>query len=103
MDGAPSSGIWTDNWIDGQSIAQLAPTLHETVSKRTRKGRTVSQALANRRWTQDIRGGLTSQVLVEYIDIWERMSAIGLDEGREDTFRWRWTADGTFTTASAYT
>ncbi|XP_072146649.1 uncharacterized protein [Setaria viridis] len=85
--------FWTDNWIDGQSVAQLAPTLHEMISKRIRNSRTVSQALLNRRWTQDIRGGRTVQGLVEYIDLWERMPEIILDQGREDTFRWRWTVD----------
>jgi hypothetical protein len=40
--------FWVDNWVEGRSISQLAPTLMTIISKRTRKQRTVAQALENR-------------------------------------------------------
>jgi hypothetical protein len=37
--------FWTDRWIDGQAITEIAPAVTELVSKRTRRAVTVSQGL----------------------------------------------------------
>ncbi|KAG2565174.1 hypothetical protein PVAP13_7NG025168 [Panicum virgatum] len=47
--------------------AELAPNLFSAVPKGVRKSRTVAQALHNRGWVRDIRGALTVQVLMEYL------------------------------------
>jgi hypothetical protein len=39
--------FWTDRWIYGQSIADLAPQVLALVSKRKRNKRTVLEALTN--------------------------------------------------------
>jgi hypothetical protein len=56
--------FWTDRWLEGNCVADLAPNLVLTVSKLVRKrqtiSQTVSQALTNRRWVSDIKGVLLS-------------------------------------------
>jgi hypothetical protein len=54
------------------------------------------------RWIQDIRGGLSIPVLVDYVTIWDKLSSLQLQEDREDRWAWRWTADGRYSAASAY-
>lgn len=39
--------FWTDRWLDGHTISEVAPSLFSAVSKRTAKRRTVAQALQN--------------------------------------------------------
>ena len=61
--------FWTDRWLNGGTLAELAPNVFRTVPKRVRKSRTIAQALQNRGWVQDIRGALTVQVLMEYLQV----------------------------------
>lgn len=46
-DGA-STKFWTGRWLQGKSVAELAPNLFNATPKRTVKRCTVSQALLNR-------------------------------------------------------
>ncbi|WVZ50728.1 hypothetical protein U9M48_001955 [Paspalum notatum var. saurae] len=94
--------FWTDRWLNGSSIAELAPNLVLTVSRKSRKQCTVSQALASRRWVTDIRGALTVQVLVEYLKIWELVDGVILQPEVPDQFSWRLTQSGLYTCKSAY-
>jgi hypothetical protein len=64
-----STLFWTDRWLKGRSIAELAPCLIQTVGPRIQRRRSVRDALDNRRWVRDIKGALTVQVLLEYLYI----------------------------------
>jgi len=55
--------FWKDRWLDGHTIAEIAPNLVKSVHKQTAKRRTVAQALLNRKWVADIKGALTVKVL----------------------------------------
>ena len=72
--------FWIDRWLDGCTIAEVAPNLFRTVSKRTAKRRTVAQALQNRRWVGDIKGARTVQVLVEYLHVWDLVDGTVLQQ-----------------------
>jgi hypothetical protein len=90
-----------DAWIQGQSVERIAPHLFAIISRRTSNTRTVEQALADRRWIRDIRGGLSVAVLDDYIHLWEKLENVQLNIQEKDTFRWRWTSDGKYTAKSA--
>lgn len=46
--------FWTDKWLDGQSIGQIAPWVLDGVPERIRRSRTVRDALRGERWIDDI-------------------------------------------------
>jgi hypothetical protein len=62
--------FWTDKWIDGQSLSQLAPHLVKSVSSRAKK-RSVYDALTTRNWVHDIRGAITLCVLSDFLKVWD--------------------------------
>jgi hypothetical protein len=45
-----SKYFWTDRWLHGQNIEDLAPTLFALVPKSIAKKRTVQEALEDHRW-----------------------------------------------------
>jgi len=61
--------FWTDRWLQGQSISDLAPCLSNTVGRQIKKRRTVAEVLQDNQWIRDISGALTVQVLLEYLYI----------------------------------
>nr|TKV94844.1 hypothetical protein SEVIR_9G322550v2 [Setaria viridis] len=64
--------------------------------------RGVSEALHDGRWIRDITGSLSVAAIVDYLQIWDAVTAIQLAPEREDRFMRRWTANGTYTARSAY-
>ena len=64
--------FWTDRWLDGQSVEDLAPHL-AAVSVRAKRNKTVAQALINRAWIRDITGGMTIPVIASYLLLWDRL------------------------------
>lgn len=93
--------FWTDAWLQGKSIAQIAPHLFNAVRKGRCASCMVAEALQNRRWIRDITGALTILVLGEYIQIREMVDPIVLQPD-PDRFIWKWSADGKYNSQSAY-
>lgn len=96
--------FWTDKWIDGQSIAELAPCLLQAVGPQIRKSRTVHDALQDqgKKWVRDITGALTVQVILDYLYVWDQVRPRTLNLEVADKPWWRWTTNGQFSSASAY-
>jgi hypothetical protein len=65
--------FWMDKWLDGQSIADLAPSLVPLVAKRIMRSRAVCQALTASLWVRDISGALSVAALVDYLHLWQRL------------------------------
>ena len=63
--------FWSDRWLEGQSLLELAPCLCNAVGVQAKKKRTVAEALQGNQWIQDISGALTVQVLLEYLQTWD--------------------------------
>jgi hypothetical protein len=81
----------TDNWIDSQSLSQLAPHLVKLVSSRA-KMRNVRDALNARNWVHDIRGSITINVLSDFLKVWDLTAYWALDPDQEDKHIWRFQA-----------
>ena len=96
-----STLFWTDNWIDGMSIRAMAPVLFGVVSARRRKA-LVCDALPGRAWVRHITGAFTVHMLTQFMQVWRRLQQVQLVPRVPDVFRWRLTADGSYSAASAY-
>uniref|UniRef100_A0A0A9HXY4 Uncharacterized protein n=1 Tax=Arundo donax TaxID=35708 RepID=A0A0A9HXY4_ARUDO len=59
--------FWTDCWLHGCSLADLAPEVVTCVPKSYINTRTVAQALEKRAWVRDIQCGLSLQGLMQYL------------------------------------
>ncbi|WVZ63805.1 hypothetical protein U9M48_013410 [Paspalum notatum var. saurae] len=94
--------FWTDKWLHGRRLADIAPNLLRAIPKRVAKRRTVSQALTNRCWVSDIKGALTVQVLTEYLHVWELLEGVELQPDTPDTPIWRPSSSGCYSSKSAY-
>jgi hypothetical protein len=71
-------------------------------NKSKRKNITVRKALEDDRWISHITPLVTTQEIREYVTLWEEVGQIQLQESVEDNIHLRWTADGEYTTKSAY-
>lgn len=94
--------FWTDKWLNGKAIKDLAPTVFQAVGKRTRKTRLVADALQNAQWRRDIRGGLSSTAIAQYLQLSDLIEQITLSPGIEDRMLWKWTSDHKYSASSAY-
>jgi hypothetical protein len=65
------------------------------------KQRTVAHALDNRTWVSDIMGHLRVQVIVEYIQIWNLVDGIMLQQVT-DHHVWKLSNTGIYTSKLAY-
>ncbi|XP_073360309.1 uncharacterized protein [Aegilops tauschii subsp. strangulata] len=84
--------FWTDYWLHGKSIADIAPSLLPLVPRRRRKSCTVAEGLSDRRWIADLHGALTPRALVEYVHLWQLLRPFTLST-TPDHLSWRWTAN----------
>lgn len=90
--------FWSDPWLQGLSIEDIAPHLAAAVATKIKKRRSLAQALDHKAWLKDI----TIPVLMDYIRIRQMADNVVLQPETEDVFGWRWTGSRTFSVASAY-
>ncbi|GJN05952.1 hypothetical protein PR202_ga23631 [Eleusine coracana subsp. coracana] len=64
--------FWSDRWILGRAVRDLAPTLMIHVSKRALRHRTVQQAMQNDAWLDDFGRGLPVAAIWEVLQLWGR-------------------------------
>jgi hypothetical protein len=83
-----STYFWTDQWLHGQNIEDIAPTLFASVPKSIASKRTVHEALADHRWVGDMRSSLQAQSLLEFLLLWDTLQEIQLDPRVLECHRW---------------
>jgi hypothetical protein len=97
-----STLFWLDPWVDGKSIADFAPHLFAVAHPRCRNRRTVAAVLDQNAWMRDIVGALTVPVLLQYMEVRERMEAMVLNHSTLDATILRWCGSGLYSVRSAY-
>jgi len=93
--------FWTDRWLHGCSIENLAPSVYACVSPRIRNSRTVAAALTNVQWPRDIQGGLSWTGIREFLQLWDCLLGFTLTD-QEDRHTWRLDSSGCYFSKSAY-
>lgn len=96
-----SCKFWEDQWLGGQSISDIAPTIASLVPRRRRKSCTVAEGLDQRAWISHIQGALMPLAMVEYVELWRRLRHIVLSN-QPDLLRWCWTESGSYSAKSCY-
>jgi len=86
---------WTDRWLHGTSLEELAPSVFKSVPLRVRKTRTVAEALVDHSWVSDIIGALSWHGLMEYLELWDAISDFQLNN-TEDQHHWKFESSGFF-------
>jgi hypothetical protein len=76
--------FWTDRWIHGQKIEDLAPLLFALVPKRRANKRTVLETLTNNTWIGVLQGALSVGILVKFLNLWDILSQVVLQPQSED-------------------
>ena len=76
--------FWKDKWLNGRSILDLAPQVSALVFKRRANRRTVMDALNNGKWLEDIQGEISPEGLIEYLELWDTLAIVVLQEGIPD-------------------
>lgn len=71
--------FWTDRWINGRRVSDIAPRLFSIIPKRIINRRTVQEALLNRRQIADIKGAL-----IDYLYLWDSLSDLVAQPNIED-------------------
>jgi hypothetical protein len=94
--------FWTDKWLHGRRISDLAPRLYDLIPKRVINKRTVQDALSNRRWILDIKGALTVGALIDYLHLWKALSDISLQPNIEDKHIFSFASDGRYSAKAVY-
>lgn len=79
----------------GRAICNFTPNLFRAIGSR-RRSRSVRDALANRQWARGVTGAPTVAVLVEYVQLWDRVDHVQLQPHTPDKFIWKWTANGEY-------
>ena len=87
--------FWTDRWLTGKRIVEIAPCLSAMVSKRTLATRTVREGLQGA-WLRDCGPNLTREALDEFFLLWEQLREVHLDQSVADSHVWKWERDGHF-------
>ena len=94
--------FWTERWLLGQRIMDIAPRLFASIPKRKANKRTVLEALTNRSWISDIQGALSVGALVDYVNLWDMLDSVELQPGTEDRHFFRLSANGKYSAKAAY-
>lgn len=96
--------FWTDRWLFGKSIQDLAPALSAVVPRRFINKRTVQEAFHNRQWVEDVRrgGSVAGQALPEFLLLWDILQEIHITPGVEDHHIWTPAITDVYSTTMAY-
>ncbi|GJM86847.1 hypothetical protein PR202_ga02745 [Eleusine coracana subsp. coracana] len=93
--------FWTDKWLHGSALPDIAPEVFMHVPKRLTNVRIVEQALTDRTWVRDIQGGLSIYGLIEYLILWDLIEEFILTN-EVDRHCWKHDNSGIFSSKSAY-
>jgi hypothetical protein len=94
--------FWTDRWLLGHKIVDLAPRLFGIIPKKRVNKRTVVDAISNQSWLSGNQGALSVGIINEFLILWDLVDSIVLRPQVEDKHFYRLAANGKFSSKEAY-
>jgi hypothetical protein len=94
--------FWSDRWLHGQKITDIAPRLVAVAPRKRINKRTVYEALMTRQWISDIPGALTVGIIAEFLHLWDVLLTVQLQPDISDNHFWRLAAQGKHSAKAAY-
>ena len=93
--------FWLSAWLFGEAPKDVAPCIF---ASSVRKNRTVSSALQNGRWVQDINltAGFSALHFAQFVRLWTKINQIQLNQGTPDEIYWKLSQNGSYSSRSAY-
>jgi hypothetical protein len=82
--------LWADQWIKNRSVGQIAPNIMKHVKPAILKAFVADAMPCNAR-AHMIKGTPSVQALVEYMDLWEAVNNMQINEDLPDAISWRLT------------
>jgi len=95
-----STLFWTDRWLNGSSIVQLAPAVFAAVRPRKRRA-SVSEALNGNAWVRHLSGAVSMTMLLQFGRLCDLLENVQLSSD-PDVLSWHLTESGNYSAASAY-
>jgi hypothetical protein len=93
--------FWSDRWLNGSAVQDIAPAVVRMVGRRVFSSRTVAQALDNWQWVGNIENPLSLIDLQQYLFLWDALRGVMLNQN-DDKHVWMHTASGQFSSKSCY-
>ena len=90
--------FWDSPWLDGHAPRDVAPNLYKLA---WRKKLTVREEVENQTWTRGLWRMTTATEMAEFVLMWEQVQAVQFSVV-QDEIRWKWTANGHYSSKSAY-
>jgi hypothetical protein len=100
-------GDGSDSFLEGHVVRwkenlRHSPNIYAMVPKRVVKRRRTSDALQNMCRTTGFRGALTVVVILEFVELYQQLDEMTLQQGVSDTHIWKLLASGQCSSNSAY-
>jgi hypothetical protein len=90
--------FWHCSWLNGRVPRDIAPNLFKLA---WRKNNSVREDVTDQKWTRGLWRMSTAVEMAEFILLWDEVQQLQFCDC-QDTIKWKWTTDGSYTTKSAY-
>jgi hypothetical protein len=93
--------LWTSSWLEGCSPTTMFPALFKHSKK---KNHSVADAMSTGNWIRDVMHNMTAPLFLDYVRLWHLIASSSFSQAdqSEDDILWTRTANGTYSTKSAY-
>jgi len=88
--------FWNCSWLNGRAPRDIALGLFKLA---WRKNRTVKEDITDQQWTRGLWKMDSVELMAQFVFLWDAVQQIHLSP---DEIFWRWSANGAYTTKSAY-
>lgn len=92
-----STKFWTDRWLDGRRIVELAPNLFAAVNRKAVRTLAVHEAVMG-----DIPGNFPPSAFSDFFQIWDLVREAYLLPATQDQHIWTPSSSGSYSSKSAY-